>query len=446
MSEHKDITAQPPSSLDAFSFYNPTKILFGKGMNKQIGKEISMRKHTNVLLVAGGGSIKKNGVYEEVTQSLKENGVEWTELWGVQPNPVLSKVYEGIEIVRKSSPAITAILAVGGGSVIDTCKAIAGGIDHPDIWQCFEGLSALTEKIYPLFVVCTVSATGSEMNMGCVVTNNDKKWNLKHQSLFPVATTIDPQAQYSLPWRTTKDGAIDAIVHCVEGILGAEGFEETTIALAESLILTIIQATNKLQHNPSDYTARANLCWAATLGLNGVAQVALNSGDWATHMLEHALSSMYPELSHGTGLAILLPSYIRWVMKHKVTDSSAPSSSQTPSETVVQRRKPHLAVLRRLSRNVFGIKSGDVLEGVDAMERLFQSWGAPTRFSQLEHESKAYKMMLTCSKGKDDTVCEELNEEEAKVLAKRYFAKKYQGSNGKLEENDVVDWVRLASK
>jgi len=248
-----------------FTFYTPTRVLFGVGRIKEIRSEIKKSNVKKVLLVAGGGSIKKNGVYDTVIASLQEQGIDWVELWGVVPNPVLSKVMEGISLAKESG--VDGVLAVGGGSVIDTAKAIASGIYLDDVWASFLGKEKIKQAL-PLFVVLTISATGSECNGNFVITNEETKQKLGNHSplVYPKVSIIDPSVQRTLPWNQTANGACDALSHIMESYFSGGG-NETTLYVDEALTKAIIDATDKLMLNEDDLEARANLAWAATLAL-----------------------------------------------------------------------------------------------------------------------------------------------------------------------------------
>jgi alcohol dehydrogenase YqhD (iron-dependent ADH family) len=297
--------------MDNFTFYNPTRIIFGKDTVGQIGGVIKEAGLRRVLLVAGGGSIKKNGVYDTVVRSLSAAGVAWVEAWGVRPNPVLAKAQELIALAKHEQ--VDAVLAVGGGSVIDTAKSVAAGVFLPDLWAAFERQVEATRAL-PIFVVLTMSGTGSEMNPLAVLTHEAdiKKWVLRSPALFPQTAIIDPTVQYSLPWHQTVNGAIDALTHVMEFYFVGT-WEETTMALDESLMRTIISMTQKLQQNPVSYEARANLAWAASLALNGLTGVGLREGDFATHRIQTAMSAVFPEIAHGAGLSVLFPAWILYM-------------------------------------------------------------------------------------------------------------------------------------
>lgn len=297
--------------MNNFSFYNPTKIIFGKDSIDKIGVELSCAKYERVLLLAGKGSIKKNGVYNQVTKSLQANGVSFVEMWGVQPNPTLEKVRETIIFARENK--VDAILAVGGGSVIDSAKAISVGFYLEDIWQ-FMQRKEVAKQALPLYTVLTMSATGSEMNSGFVLTNTEtkQKWGSGSNLLFPKVSIIDPAAQFSLPWEQTVNGGLDAIAHILEYYF-VDSQAIITRAVNKALMKTVIAMLDRLQTNPKDYSARANLAWSATMALNGISGIGMNGGDWACHTIEHALSAIHPQISHGAGLGVIFPAWIEYM-------------------------------------------------------------------------------------------------------------------------------------
>ncbi|NPV89087.1 iron-containing alcohol dehydrogenase [Coprothermobacteraceae bacterium] len=337
-----------------FNFYNPTKILFGLGRVKEIGAEISNAGISKVLLVAGGGSIKQNGVYDAVVLSLKQHGISWVEVWGVRPNPVLSKVREAVAIAKENE--VDAVLAVGGGSVIDTSKAIAAGVYVEDIWNTFKGIERI-EKALPIYVVLTLSATGSEANPNFVITNEETKEKLGNSSpvLYPRVSIIDPSVQMSLPWYQTACGAADALAHIMESYFTGEG-HETALYVDEGLMLSIIDSTDRLLCDPKNLDARANLAWAATLALNGVSSAQLR-GDWSSHVIEHAVSAFHPDVAHGAGLAVIYPAWIGHVWMERE------------------------AVFHRWAQNIWGSYSMSV--ALERMRSTFKRWGLPTTLREL---------------------------------------------------------------
>lgn len=297
--------------MEAFSFHNPTRIHFGTGMIDKLGEELQAAGVNNCLLIAGGGSIKHNGVYNQVVSTLKGKGIKHVEAWGVQANPVLSKVREMIAQARDLQ--VDAVLAVGGGSVIDSAKAVAAGVYMDDVWAAFSGKTEITRAM-PLYVVLTISATGSEMNGNAVVTNAEtrQKWAFASPHVYPKITIIDPSVQCSLPFKQTANGAIDAMAHILEFYF-MDARALSTLAIDDALLKTIVEMTDRLQNAPSDLVARGNLAWCATLALNGISGIGLKGGDWACHQIEHAFSAMHPDIAHGEGLGVVFPAWIEYM-------------------------------------------------------------------------------------------------------------------------------------
>ncbi len=340
-----------------FKFHNPTKVIFGRGKISEIGKELKRDGIKKVLMVAGKGSIKRNGVYEQTIESLKNNGIKWVELWGIMPNPRLSKVYEGIDIAREDD--CDAVLAVGGGSVIDAAKGIAAGIPYDgDVWDFYTG--GPPSKVHPIYDILTISATGSEMNGNSVVTKDDtleKKGMHGAPLTNPRASIIDPSVQFSLPKEQTAYGAIDAITHVAEFYFNGSKELNFPDRLCESLIRTIIDNTDVLLDNPEDYDARAELAWSATMALNGMTAVGRGRGDWASHQIEHALSAIY-DIAHGAGLAIVLPAVLEF------------------------NRDIHRDKIEQFGERVFGARE-DADMVLERLRNMYVEWGAPVRLSDV---------------------------------------------------------------
>ena len=334
-----------------FIFHSPTKIIFGKGRITEIGKELNKDGIKKVLMVYGKGSIKRNGVYDETVSSLRESGIEFVELSGIKPNPVLGKVREGIDTVRKND--CEAVLAVGGGSVIDSAKAIAAGALHTgDVWDFYTGKSP--ESALPLYVILTISATGSEMNGNSVVTKDEtleKKAMHGGAITSPKLSIIDPSVQFTLPKEQTVYGGIDAITHVAEYYFNGSKELNFPDRLCESLIRTIIDSTEILLKNPEDYNARAELAWSATMALNGMTAVGRGRGDWSSHQIEHALSALY-DIAHGAGLAIILPAWLEY-------------TEDVNGDKII-----------RLGERVFGMNGGTE-QVIERLRALYASWGAP---------------------------------------------------------------------
>ncbi|MCX5973724.1 MAG: iron-containing alcohol dehydrogenase [Coprothermobacterota bacterium] len=340
--------------MENFILENPTRLVFGRNTIETVGSEIGAKGCRNLLLVAGGGSIRSNGVYERATASLASAGIQWGELWGVQPNPTLDKALEGVAEARKRK--VDGVLAIGGGSAIDTAKAIAAGVFLEDLWQAYEETVKI-ECALPVFVILTLSATGSEMNHFAVLTHQTerKKWGLGSRFFYPTVSIVDPSAQLSLPWEQTRNGAIDAMSHVMEFYFSARD-QETALALDESLLRSIVVATDRLQQQPQDYASRANLAWAATLALNGVSGATM-VGDFMTHGLEHTVSAFYPQVAHGAGLGVIHPAWIEYM------------------------EPTYPATFARWARNVWDADS--VKEGTARMRSCLQRWGAATRLREL---------------------------------------------------------------
>jgi len=293
-----------------FTQYNPTQLVFGSGQISHIGNILRKSNIQSVLWLNGEGSIKKNGVYKQVIDSLQTAGIHSVEVWGIHPNPDLNKVRECIALAHEHH--VEAILAVGGGSVIDSAKAVAAGYYLDDVWEAFTGKVPITQAL-PLFTVLTLSATGSEMNPNAVITNTDtkQKWSIASPVLFPRVSIVDPSIQVDLSWYQTVNGAIDATAHILEYYLLNEE-QEITLSIDEALLRSIMKVTDQLQSAPHDLHAREHLCYAATLALNGLTGTGMNGGDWAAHTLEHAISAVNPKISHGAGLAVIFPALIEY--------------------------------------------------------------------------------------------------------------------------------------
>lgn len=318
-------------AMEAFTFHNPTRVHFGVGTIAKLGEELAKGGHKNCIMIAGGGSIKQNSVYDQVISSLSNNGIRCTETWGVQPNPSIAKVREIVSIAKNTS--VDAIIAVGGGSVIDTAKAVAAGVYLADPWDAFSKQEPISRAL-PIYTVLTLSATGSEMNGNSVISNTEtmQKWAFYSPLVYPKVSIIDPAVQSSLPFKQTANGAMDAIAHILEYYF-ADAKALSTLAIDEALHKTIVEMADRLQEHPADLVARANLAWSATLALNGISGAGLKGGDWACHQIEHSFSALYPNIAHGEGLGVIFPAwieymsekspsaYLRWAQKVWGTDS-----------------------------------------------------------------------------------------------------------------------------
>ncbi|WP_101689680.1 iron-containing alcohol dehydrogenase [Dysgonomonas massiliensis] len=340
-----------------FSYQNPVKIIFGKDTIKEISKEIPAK--SKVLIIYGGGSIKQNGVYDQTIKALANFEVH--EFSGIEPNPHYETCMKAVELIKEKG--ITYILAVGGGSVIDATKFIVAA-------ACYEGedpwnILAKNEKVkkaLPYGTILTLSATGSEMNSGAVITrvSSEEKLAFHSAKVFPQFSVLDPEVTYTLPARQIGNGVVDAFVHVMEQYLVASD-EDTNMQdyWAESLLKLLIEEGPKALRDPQDYNARANLMWASSWALNGWIACGTDE-DWATHMIGHELTAFYG-LDHAQTLAIILPGVM----------------------TVLKEQKAKKII--RLGKNVFGITTHNEKEIIDRtvrdVERFFESLGVKTRLS-----------------------------------------------------------------
>jgi len=301
--------------MENFNFVCPTEIIFGKDTENQVGKKVKQYSD-KILLHYGGGSIKKNGLYERVVKSLKAAEVDFIELPGVQPNPRLSLVKEGIEICRKND--IGFILAVGGGSVIDSSKAIALGVNHDgDVWDFFEG-KLEPEKTLPVGVILTIPAAGSETSMSSVITKEDGwiKKGLNHDILRPSFAIMNPELTFTLPAYQTACGVADIMAHIMERYFTNTLNVDFTDRLCEATLKTVIHNAAILLKEPNNYAARANIMWASTIAHNDLLATG-RVGDWASHKIEHELSAIY-DVAHGAGLAVIFPAWMKYVYRHDI--------------------------------------------------------------------------------------------------------------------------------
>lgn len=342
--------------MDNFSFYNPTKIEFGKEKEQLIGQILAEHGAKKVLLVYGSDRIKRDGLFATVKKSLDAQGIAIVECGGVVSNPVISKVREAISLAREHE--IDAILSVGGGSVLDSAKAIAAGaLYQGDVWDLFIGKGTI-ETALPVFAILTLAATGSEMNPGAVVTNEAtrEKFAINSPHTFPKVSIVNPALMKTVSRDYLVYSAADIIAHSIEGYFTATVQPRIQSRLVESVICTVIETTELLLADPADYNARAEFAWAATLALNGITYAGTAGFGYPNHMIEHSLSALF-NVPHGAGLSVVMPAWMKWY----------------------QDRNP--AQFERFAQQVFGLKTGN--EGIAALEKWFDKIGTPTRLSQL---------------------------------------------------------------
>ncbi|AIQ73235.1 MULTISPECIES: iron-containing alcohol dehydrogenase [Paenibacillus] len=339
-----------------FEFYNPTKLIFGQGTLEALKTEVP-KYGKNVLLMYGGGSIKRSGLYDKVVAELSSIGATVTELSGVEPNPRLSTVHKGVELCREHN--IDLVLAVGGGSVLDCAKAVAVGAKYDgDMWDFVERKAAAQDAL-PLGTVLTMAATGSEMNNGSVITNEVTKekmgWGSVHA--YPAFSILDPENTFSLPRDQTVYGMVDIMSHVLEHYFHTDGNTPVQDGFCETLLRTVIETAPKLIEDLNNYELRETIMYCGTMALNGMVSMGF-AGDWATHNIEHAVSAVY-DIPHGGGLAILFPQWMKYNL------------STNPAR------------FRKLAVNVFGVDPAGKtdeeigLEGIEALRNFWDSIGAP---------------------------------------------------------------------
>ncbi|NMA86945.1 MAG: iron-containing alcohol dehydrogenase [Tissierellia bacterium] len=303
--------------MQNFNYSIPTKVYFGEGQIEVLASEIK-KYGTKVLLTYGGGSIKKNGIYDEVVDIFKKNNIEFWELGGIDPNPRIDSVREGIKIIRENN--IDFILAVGGGSTIDCSKVIAAGYYYDgDPWDLVIKKTKIQNAL-PIGTILTLSATGSEMNSGAVISNMETKQKLGtgHPSMAPKFSILDPNYTFTLPKYQTIAGVADIMSHTFENYFTLNDGAYLQNRLAEGVLKTLIHYGPIAVEEPENYEARANIMWASSLAINGLLSYGKNT-IWSVHAMEHELSAYY-DITHGIGLAILTPPWMEYVLDDERVD------------------------------------------------------------------------------------------------------------------------------
>ncbi|SJZ55259.1 hypothetical protein SAMN02745116_00700 [Pilibacter termitis] len=298
--------------MNNFRMYVPTDIRFGKNRLEEL-PEVLAEYGKKVLLAYGGGSIKKSGLYDKVVQLLNEQNFTIVELTGIEPNPKIESVREGVRLVREHD--LDVILAVGGGSVVDAAKVIAGAVFYEgDAWDVVVDKSKMS-KALPLVDILTLSATGTEMNRNAVISNTktNEKFGTSGWELIPKASFLDPENTYTVSSYQTSAGSADIMSHLCEQYFNRTQGVDVQTNVAEALMKTVIQNTPLALENPNDYDARSNLMWASTLALNGLVGNGAGQG-WTCHPIEHELSAFY-DITHGIGLAIVTPRWLKFCIE-----------------------------------------------------------------------------------------------------------------------------------
>ena len=353
--------------MNNFVFYSPTEFVFGKATEMQVGALARKHGARKVMIVYGGGSVVRSGLLDRVKQSLREAGIEYCLMGGVQPNPVDTKVYEGIEFCRREQADM--LLPVGGGSVIDTAKAIAAGVLYEgDFWDFYIGKAKVT-KALKVAVVLTIPAAGSEGSGNTVITKLDglQKLSLRvPEVLRPVFSIMNPELTYTLPPFQTACGVADMMAHIMERYFTNTQEVEIGDRLCEGTLMAIINEAPKVMRNPEDYGARANLMWAGMIAHNGTCGVGCEE-DWASHFLEHEISAIYG-VTHGAGLSVIFPAWMTWMVEHNV------------------------GKIAQYAVRVWGVpesedKKAVALEGIGKLKAFFNSLGLPVTFKELGVEN-----------------------------------------------------------
>lgn len=362
-----------------FSYFTPTKVEFGPGKENLVGTLLKAEKAQKVLIHYGGESAEKSGLLDRVKLSLQESEIPYVTLGGVQPNPRLALVYQGIELCRENK--VDFILAVGGGSVIDSAKAIAYGLaTDRDVWDFFVG-KAVPQASFPVGCVLTIAAAGSEMSNSCVITNEDG-WQKRPcdndlgRCRFAI---MNPELTYTLPAYQTSCGCADIIFHTLERFFHAGDTLKITDEICTVLLRTMMQAACAVQEAPKNYRIRAEIMWCGSLAHNGLAGCGGGSGDWAVHLIEHEIGGMF-DVAHGAGLTAVWGSWARYVY--------------------VQHRER----FESLAKHVFEVTDAEqdlALEGIERMEQFFRRINMPIRITELgirPTDEQLRKMAKKCTK------------------------------------------------
>lgn len=368
--------------MQNFSFTTPTKYIFGHDAELNAGAMAADEGMTTVLLVYGGGSAVRSGLLDRVTKSLDEAGIRNVNLGGVQPNPVDTLVRKGIDLCRKN--VVNGLIAVGGGSVIDTAKAIAAGVPYPgDFWDFWAG-KAVIQHALPVGVILTIPAAGSEGSGNSVITLTPEMRKISLRTVFalrPKWALMNPELTYTLPPYQTACGIVDMMAHIYERYFTTTTGVEITDRVAEGILQTIVEQGARVIASPRDYDARANIMWSGTLAHNGICGTGRRE-DWTSHAMEHEISARHPNVAHGAGLAVIMPAWMTFMAQH------APEKGA------------------QMARRVFNVTTADntaaALEGIALLRKFFASIGMPLTLGELgvtEDEIPAMVQRLHENKG-----------------------------------------------
>ena len=392
-----------------FNFYAPTRVVFGRESEKKIGELVAANGSKKVLIHYGGGSAQRSGLLDVVREQLQKAGIAFCELGGVVPNPLLSKVREGIELCRREG--VDFILAVGGGSVIDSAKCIAYGVCmEGDVWDLYLGKVKAPKTMLPVASVLTIPAAGSEMSEASVITNEDGDVKIGYSNNMsrPKFAIMNPERTFTLPPYQTAAGVTDMMMHTMERYFTKDDDMDFTTELAEAALRSIKNAIFAVLKNPEDYRYRAQIMWGGSVMHNGLTGCGV-ADDWATHQLEHELSGMF-DVTHGAGLAAMWPSWARYVMHENLS------------------RFVRFAVNVMDVPNDFTDPEGTAEKGIQAMERFYHAIGMPINIKELIGrditDAEIKEMTRKCSRDNERT-CGAL-----KVLKAEDMEKIYQMARG----------------
>lgn len=349
--------------MNSFNYYTPTKVIFGRDAQDKVGEMVRAQCCKKVLIHYGMGSVKRSGLLDSVKSALDAENIDYTELGGAVPNPRLSLVYKGIELVKREG--VDFILAVGGGSAIDSAKAIGyGAANEGDVWDFYDR-KRVPKACLPIGVVLTIAATGSEMSDSSVITKDEGgiKRGCNSDLCRPAFALLNPELTMTLPDYQTACGCTDILMHTMERYFTSKGNMEITDSIAEGLMRTVIKNAKILVENPKDYDARAEIMWAGSLSHNGLTGCGNGGGDFASHGLEHELGGMF-DVAHGAGLAAVWGSWARYVYKDC------------------------LGRFYKFAVNVMGVensisKEETALKGIEKMEDFFRQINMPTNMHEL---------------------------------------------------------------
>ena len=366
-----------------FNFYSPTQVVFGKDSENQVAQLVKRYGGSKVLVHYGGGSARRSGLLDKLTGILAEAGIPYVELGGVVPNPLLSKVQEGIDLCRREG--VDFILAVGGGSVIDSSKAIAYGVPYEgDVWDFWDG-KAVPAKSMPIGAVLTIPAAGSEMSDSCVITKDEGllKRGVNSDLCRCKFAIMNPERTFTLPPYQTAAGITDIMMHTMERYFCRHQDMTLTDGLAEALLRTVKNSAYVVMKEPENYRHRAQIMWAGSLSHNNLMECGMEK-DFASHKLEHELSALFG-VTHGAGLAAIWPSWARFVMKNSMS------------------RFVQFAVNVMGVTNDFTDPEGTALRGIEEMERFYRFLGMPTNIHELLGrditDQEIEEMVQKCSRG-----------------------------------------------